>query len=231
MIDHDPPAGPIIQRISVYEGGRTPSEPLAEDARGDAPDRSWAGMPAAWPIVAISGRRAGSMVGPWSQCPDACRWLLMAAAALSVLALGCWLPKPYRLIYNASGSVPIGFYRTNGRHVARRGSLMLVALPEPWRRLAARRGYLPFGVLALKRVVGGPGDMLCGYGERVFLNGRLVATRARHDALGRAMPTWSGCTRLAHDRWCIVNPAPRSFDSRYIGPVPTTALRAEVVAL
>lgn len=157
--------------------------------------------------------------------------MLMVAAAMSAMALSDVLPIPYQLIYNASGSVPIGFYLADGRSSPRRGALMLVALQEPWRQLAARRGYLPLGVMALKRVVGGPGDVVCGFGAKVFLNGRFAATRARRDALGRTMPHWTGCARLSEDQWFLLNPPAHSFDSRYIGPVPGVAMRAEVVPL
>jgi len=147
------------------------------------------------------------------------------------LALSCWLPEPYRLIYNASSSVPTGFYLTVGRSIPRRGALMLVVLPERWQALAATRGYLPRGVMALKRIVAGPGDVACARGARIFLNGDLVATRAGRDAMGRLLPSWAGCVRLGRDRWFVLNPNPQSFDSRYIGPIPSGAFRAEVMAL
>jgi conjugative transfer signal peptidase TraF len=219
-----------FQPLFVDEGSCATSEPLAADTRGDAFDRTRPRLPPAWAVMAISIGRSGSLVGTRSQRRRFGRLTVMATG-VSAVALSCCLSRPYRLIYNASSSVPIGFYRTDGRYAARRGALMLVALPEPWRQLAATRGYLPFGVLALKRVVGGPGDVVCGYGVRVYLNGHLVATRARRDAAGRSMPYWTGCARLSRDQWFLLNPAARSFDSRYIGPVPGAALRAEIVPL
>lgn len=157
--------------------------------------------------------------------------IVMVLAGLAMLALSSCPPEPYRFIYNASDSVPTGFYLTDGRHAPRRGTLMLVALPEPWRRLAARRGYLPANVMALKRIAGGPGDVVCGHGARIYINGRFAAVRAERDVSGRAMPRWTGCSRLGGDQWFLLNPAARSFDSRYFGSVPGAAMRAEVVPL
>lgn len=219
------------QPVSVDKGSGTPFEPLAKNTRGDALDRAWADLSPAWAVMAVSVGRSRSLVGAGSQRFTTRRLMFMAAAAVSALALSDVLPTSYRLIYNASGSVPIGFYLTDGRATPRRGALMLVALQEPWRQLAARRGYLPLGVMALKRVVGGPGDVVCGFDARVFLNGRFAATRASRDALGRTMPHWTGCVRLSEDQWFLLNPAAHSFDSRYIGPVPGAAMRAEVVPL
>ena len=219
------------QPVSIDQGSGTPSEPLAKDTRGDALDRAWANVSPAWKVMAVSGRRSRSLVGTGPQRLNTHQLILMIVGGVSALALSYVLPKPYRLIYNASGSMPIGFYLTAGRPTPRRGVLMLVALPEPWRRVAAGRGYLPLSVMALKRVVGGPGDVVCGYGARVFLNGRFAAARSLRDAAGRTMPRWAGCIRLGGDQWFLLNPAARSFDSRYIGPVPGAALRAEVVAL
>jgi conjugative transfer signal peptidase TraF len=156
----------------------------------------------------------------------------MTAAAALVMAISTGRAlMPYRLIYNASGSVPTGFYVANGRRAPRRGALMLVALPEPWRQLAAQRGYLPRDILALKRIVGAPGDRLCARGAQIFLNERWVAARAARDAANRPMPVWTGCFRLAADQWFLLNPAPQSFDGRYFGGVPASALRAEIVPL
>jgi type IV secretory pathway protease TraF len=45
------------------------------------------------------------------------------------------------------------------------------------------------------------------------------------DAVGRPLPAWSGCFRLAANDIFVLSAGPDSFDSRYIGPVD----RAQVV--
>lgn len=231
MTDHAPPAGPFVQSLPVNERGGTPSQSLTTDPRSDASDGAGTGLPTSWPAVALSTRRIGPLVGAWPWWLSARKHVLVASGGCLALALSCWLPRPYRLIYNASNSVPTGFYVTDGRSAPRRGALMLLILPGRSRALAAKRGYLPFGVMALKRIVGGPGDTACAYGARIFLNDRLVATRLRRDAVGRSLPRWTGCIRLGDNQWFVLNSAERSFDSRYIGFIPGSAFRAEAVAL
>jgi conjugative transfer signal peptidase TraF len=155
----------------------------------------------------------------------------MAIATLGAIAL-IWTPEaPYRLIYNASNSVPTGFYLAIIGREPRRGALMLVALPGSWRRWAADRHYLPAHAWALKRVTGVPGDLLCANRRRIVLNGVAVATRQIEDSAGRPMPSWTGCWRLLDNQWFLLNAPVLSFDSRYFGPVPTSAFRGIAVPL
>jgi len=225
------PSHSSIQRLPLDQGGGPPPKHLTEDAGSDAIDRPRAGVSASRSAVALSVGRTGSLVGTRQWWPGTRGRVLIGSSGLLALALSYWLPEPYRLIYNASGSVPTGFYLTAGRSIPRRGALMLVVLPERWRALAATRGYLPRDVMALKRIVAGPGDVACGDATRTFLNGHLVATRASRDAMARSLPNWTGCVRLGRDQWFVLNPNPQSFDSRYIGPIPSGAFRAEVVPL
>jgi type IV secretory pathway protease TraF len=94
--------------------------------------------------------------------------MVIAMVALGAIAL-IWTPEaPYRLIYNASNSVPTGFYLAIIGREPRRGALMLVVLPGSWRRWAADRHYLPARTWALKRVTGVPGDLLCASRRRII---------------------------------------------------------------
>jgi conjugative transfer signal peptidase TraF len=157
--------------------------------------------------------------------------MTIAMGGLAILALCGRADSFYGLIYNASGSVPMGWYVANGRAAPRRGMLMLVVLPGPWRKWAAQRGYLPLNVMALKHISAGPGDTVCGRGDRVLLNGRLAALRFKRDSSGRPMPRWSGCIILDKRQWFLLNPAPSSLDSRYFGPVLGTAMQGRAVPL
>ena len=230
MIDHAKLPGPIAQFLSVDEGSGPSSQSVAENARGDACDRPRTSLPATWSVMAVPHRRTRQLVRARPRRCNTCTLIVVLVSALSAVGLS-FVPKPFLLIYNASGSVPIGLYATNGGRVPRRNRLMLVALPDPWRQFAAARGYLPLNVLALKRVVAGPGDVICARKLRIFLNGRFVASRAKVDAMHRPMPTWAGCSRLDTDQWFLLNPAAQSFDSRYFGPVSSAAMQAEVISL
>ena len=45
------------------------------------------------------------------------------------------------------------------------------------------------------------------------------------------MPWWRGCRRLKRHEYLLLNDAPRSFDSRYFGPVNASAIIGKAVPL
>ncbi|MBN9505373.1 MAG: S26 family signal peptidase [Altererythrobacter sp.] len=129
-------------------------------------------------------------------------------------------PVP-RLIWNASASAPIGLYRVRPVDRVRRGDLVAVAPPERLAAFLAARGYLPEGVPLLKHVVALPGQLVCRTAARVTVDGRLIAIAREADRLGRPLPSWQGCRRLAGDELFLANPdVPDSMDGRYFGPLP-----------
>lgn len=131
-------------------------------------------------------------------------------------------PSP-RLVWNASASAPIGLYwRHDGR--VGRGDLALVAAPPHVRDFAAARGYLAAGVPLLKRIVALSGDQICADSRTVFVNGEAVAERREADSRGRPMPVWTGCRILSDEVFLLMADVPDSFDGRYFGPVPQTAV-------
>ncbi|MDP9119957.1 MAG: conjugative transfer signal peptidase TraF [Acidobacteriota bacterium] len=155
--------------------------------------------------------------------------ILVAAAALAGSGLR----------WNGSGSLPRGLYlvRTAGRQPAPM-ALVLVCPPQGAGELAAERGYLPRGSCP-----GGPQPLgkllLAGAGDRIDLapdglsvNGTPVpgSRLQRTDAAGRPLPHVPyGTYLLRHGQIWTFSPHPRSFDSRYFGPV--TDLRGSLVPL
>lgn len=77
------------------------------------------------------------------------------------------------------------------------GDLAIVRLPALVRAYAAARGYLGTGVLLIKPVVAGPGDVVCRHGGLLSINGRVAARTRYADASRRLLPRWSGCLTLA----------------------------------
>lgn len=139
-------------------------------------------------------------------------------------------PAPW-LVWNASASAPIGFYRVlPGQPVP--GDLVLVHTPESVRKLAAERGYLPSNVPLVKRIVAAGGDVVCAAGNAISINGRVVAERLARDRLGHPLPSWSGCHLLDSGKaFLLMEGRADSFDSRYFGPVPTTAIIGRLAPL
>ncbi len=132
------------------------------------------------------------------------------------------------IVYNASGSVPIGYYRVSEITQLHRGSLVLVRTPDSVRQLADQRRYLPNSVSMLKAVAALSGDEVCAAGNLISINGQPSVTRQIRDRAGRPMPRWNGCRTLQGDEVFLLNKnAPFSFDGRYFGVVKAQLVLGE----
>jgi conjugative transfer signal peptidase TraF len=155
----------------------------------------------------------------------------LAAIGFAALAWASFLPdhmRPLpRLTYNPSDSVAVGWYRVDP--LDRSGSLpsplsvnsiVLVPLPAEAAALAAQRGYLPTRVPLLKRVGAIEPQEVCIADSIVRIDGVPSAAVLRADRLGRPLPSWQQCRRLAAGELFLLSVTnPASFDSRYFGPV------------
>jgi conjugative transfer signal peptidase TraF len=154
------------------------------------------------------------------------RRLIMLVGATGVLALGGPVvahPIP-RLVYNASASVPLGFYFVARRGAISRGDLVLARLPDAVRRLAADRRYLPPDVPVVKHVAAISGDIVCAHSGIVVIDNRVAAQRLLMDREGRLLPAWRGCRPLTEDEIFLLNENVASFDGRYFGPISSSAV-------
>lgn len=153
---------------------------------------------------------------------------MLGLGLLGLAALG--RPAPL-VIYNASASAPIGFYRVLPVGVIRRGDLVLARTPDSVRNLAAERGYIPATVPLVKRVAAVAGDTVCAADHAVSIDGRHVADQLAADRLGRPLPAWTGCRTLRTGELFLLNNVPDSFDGRYFGPVPASTVIGKLVPL
>jgi len=152
---------------------------------------------------------------------------LLRAVAPQALAA----PTAPRLAYNASASIPGGFYLITAQP-PRVGDVILTRLPAAVAQLAAARHYLPAGVPLIKPIAAGYGDHVCVRDGIVRINGRGVARTLAADRLGRPLAAWPGCRLLGPDEWFLLGVGrPDSFDSRYFGPIPRTAAFGRAVPL
>jgi type IV secretory pathway protease TraF len=148
------------------------------------------------------------------------RLVLMATALLiaTALVLIIWLiPRPL-LIWNASKSVPIGWYFVEHRQ-PNIYEIAIVKL-EDWPKLyASSRDYLPANVWLLKPVAALSPTVVCRFGRYVFIDGKLVTRAKLFDRQRRILPRWNGCTSLKSDEVFLIARPSNSFDSRYFGSV------------
>lgn len=151
--------------------------------------------------------------------------LLLAIIGIAWVASSGLFELPVRVVYNASDSVPPGWYRIDPYVLPRVGDLVLVRLPSEAAQLASQRGYLPIEVPMLKPVFAAPPQHACTIGSRLVVDGATAVEARAYDRRGRPMPQWRGCRPLVDDELLLLSPSHAdSFDSRYFGPVSTNAV-------
>ncbi len=157
----------------------------------------------------------------------------LSACGLAALAWASFVQPLPRLIYNPSDSVAVGWYRVDplgdGTGPLPRplsvGSIVLTALPPDAAALAAQRGYLPARVPLLKRVGAVAPQTVGVFDALVWIDGVPVAAVLPADRLGRPLPSWRQCRQLQPGELFLLSVTnPASFDSRYFGPVSTSAV-------
>ncbi len=160
------------------------------------------------------------------------RLALLAACAAALAALAGNGAATPLVVYNASASAPLGFYRVASPAALTRGDLVLATPPESARLLAAARGYLPATVPLVKRIAALSGDLVCADSGIVVIDNRIVGNQLAVDRAGRPLPAWDGCREVGEDDdFLLMEGVPDSFDSRYFGPVSRAAIIGKVVPL
>lgn len=159
------------------------------------------------------------------------------ARLLAAAIVGCALtiapavmPLTRRLIFNATASVPIGFYWLERRPPGV-GELALVRPPPRLARWMAERHYLPLNVPLIKHIAATEGQVVCVQRDQVRIDGAVVAQVLRHDSLGRRLVPAPLCRRLAADEVFLLNPDGRSLDGRYFGPLSRGCLVGRLTPL
>ncbi len=143
------------------------------------------------------------------------------------------------LTLNLTASLPRGVYQRVDP-APKRGSLVLVCLPESWAALARERGYLgrgscpgdtqPLG----KRIGAVPGDEVEWASGGLRVNGRLLpkTTPLSRDSRGRPLPHLKKTRLELSPREILVFTShPKSFDSRYFGAISTSSVIATLKPL
>jgi conjugative transfer signal peptidase TraF len=112
------------------------------------------------------------------------------------------------------------------------GELVVVRPPEAVASFLAARGYLARGVPLLKRVRALPGQTVCRTGRAITVDGMTFGDALDCDQRGRVLPNWQGCSIVADSEVFLMNwQSPNSFDGRYFGPLPASAIVGVAVPL
>lgn len=149
---------------------------------------------------------------------------ITAVAALGA-ALAIAVPAPTKLVWNVTPSVPVGLYSIAPSHRLEVTDLVAVMPPEPLASFMVQRGYIGVDVPLLKRVMALPGQRVCRTGMAITVDDVPLGHARDRDRIGRELPIWQGCRRLASGELFLMNPdAADSLDGRYFGPLADSAV-------
>lgn len=159
----------------------------------------------------------------------------LVRAFLIWLAISLTLTTIQRhLRVNTNPSSPPGLYAAVSRPLAH-DTWVIACLDEETTRYGRQHGYLPTGNCpgggrpVLKRVAALPGDRVIVTPTELVTD-RLRLRRLQEDFLGRPLRRIApGHYRVPRGSvWLYSDYSPRSWDSRYWGPVPIKGLRTVV---
>lgn len=147
-------------------------------------------------------------------------YVMLTYLVTLAIAIASFIPIPIRLVWNASASAPIGLYGIETtRHLAVT-DLVAVMPSKPLADFMVDRGYIGRGAPLMKRVMALPGQEVCRTGRRITVDGVSLGDALDRDRMGRALPVWRGCRRIADGDVFLMNPDIRdSLDGRYFGPI------------
>ncbi|MEM8773189.1 MAG: S26 family signal peptidase [Pseudomonadota bacterium] len=158
--------------------------------------------------------------------------LLIGAAGIALIAFSAIVRANPILVWNASASVPIGFYAVQPLDTPNVGDLVVLEPPLPLGDWLLEHGYLGADVPLIKRVAALPGQRVCRIGVTVSVDGVTVATAKDRDRFDRLLPVWQGCQRLAEGQIFFLNPdTEASLDGRYFGPLPRDTIIGRAVPI
>lgn len=159
-------------------------------------------------------------------------YVAATAFATLLVATVSFVPMPVKLTWNASASTPIGLYDLALPRDLKVGDLVAITPPAPLADFMVGRRYIGRDVPLLKHVAALPGQRVCRFGPRVTIDGVLLAYALARDSLGRALPIWQGCQRIAKGQLFLLNSsASDSFDGRYFGALPTRNVIGEATPI
>ena len=155
---------------------------------------------------------------------------ILTAIGATVLLLSTIGGAAPRYIWNVSNSVPAGLYRVEPVDQLIVTELIAVQPPDPLASFLDLNGYLPSGVPMLKRVLALPGQTVCRTGLTVTVDGLEMGLARSRDGRNQPLPDWQGCRVIADDELFVMNwQSLDSLDSRYFGPIPTSAVIGKAV--
>lgn len=148
------------------------------------------------------------------------------------VATAALVPTPLRLVWNVSASAPVGLYEIEPARRLDVTDLLAITPPAVLARFMVERGYIGPGVPLMKRVAALPGQEVCRKDRIITVDGVAYGEALERDRIGRPLPVWRGCRRIAEGELFLMNfDVPDSLDGRYFGPLPASTVIGRAVPL
>jgi conjugative transfer signal peptidase TraF len=159
-------------------------------------------------------------------------YVMLTYFATMGVAAASFVSVPVKLMWNASASVPIGLYEIEPANHPAVTDLLAIMPPKPLADFLVGRGYIGRGVPLMKRVMALPGQEVCRIGLDITVDGVPLGDALDRDRMGRPLPVWQGCQRIADGDLFLMNPDARdSLDGRYFGPLPARGVIGRAIPL
>jgi conjugative transfer signal peptidase TraF len=156
--------------------------------------------------------------------------LIAMLVGTALIAAPAWHRPDLRVIWNASASVPVGLYRIVPAGRIDVTDLAVVMPPDELAAFLDERGYLLRGLPLIKRVLALSGTTVCRSGAKIVAYGTTYGEARALDTRGRPLPVWQGCRQINDGEAFFMNwDSLDSFDSRYFGPLPVSAIVGRAV--
>ncbi len=148
------------------------------------------------------------------------------------VAVVAFVPTPLKLVWNVSASAPVGLYAIEPARRPNVTDLLAITPPAALARFMVERGYIGPGVPLMKRVAALPGQEICRMDRIITVDGVAYGEALERDRIGRPLPVWRGCRRIAQGELFLMNfDVPDSLDGRYFGPLPASTVIGRAVPL
>lgn len=159
------------------------------------------------------------------------RPLFFTGLVVGFIAAVCSVFAQPLIIYNATDSLPHGFYRVIKQQTYKRGDLIVFPVPEQVRSLVFKRGWLKPDSYLIKPVAAINGDnvwITCG---QVFVNGKSFGAIKKKDRQGLPLPSLAFKDKLSAGKIAVFQRSDDSFDSRYFGTIDARQIIGRAVPI
>lgn len=132
-----------------------------------------------------------------------------------------------------SASMPKGVYKIKAAENVSLGQIVVFNIPPSVSDLVQTRRWAPESVsfLLMKPVAAKAGDRVLISEKGLFINDMYFGAMKQFDSKGRPLPVIYGEFVLKENELFAVSNHDNSFDSRYFGPIATSAVKGVVEPL